>query len=94
MKNNFIHADCHGGNIFVEIKEQSYNTFTEIISFIQEVLFNLETKIKSITFSTERLKKLYVESRQEELDIMKMLRKYKEKITVNLIDAGMVIQLN
>ena len=78
----------------MEIKEQSYNTFTEIISFIQEVLFNLETKIKSITFSTERLKKLYVESRQEELDIMKMLRKYKEKITVNLIDAGMVIQLN
>lgn len=20
MKNNFIHADCHGGNIFIEVK--------------------------------------------------------------------------
>jgi len=26
--------------------------------------------------------------------VKKILRKYKEKITVNLIDAGMVIQLN
>ena len=40
------------------------------------------------------MKKLYLESRQEELDIMKMIRKYKEKIYVNLIDVGMVIQLN
>jgi predicted unusual protein kinase regulating ubiquinone biosynthesis (AarF/ABC1/UbiB family) len=23
MKNNFIHADCHGGNIMVRIKERS-----------------------------------------------------------------------
>jgi predicted unusual protein kinase regulating ubiquinone biosynthesis (AarF/ABC1/UbiB family) len=23
MKNNFIHADCHGGNIMVSIKERS-----------------------------------------------------------------------
>lgn len=40
------------------------------------------------------MKNLYLESRQEELDIMKMLRRYKEKIAVNVIDAGMVIQLN
>lgn len=45
-------------------------------------------------FDTEKMKKLYIESREEELDIMKMIRKYKEKITVNLIDVGMVIELN
>lgn len=30
MKNNFIHADCHGGNIMVELYEESYNFFSEI----------------------------------------------------------------
>ncbi len=40
------------------------------------------------------MKNLYIESREEELDIKKMLRKYKEKIAVNLIDVGMVIELN
>lgn len=34
---------------------------------------------------------MYIESREEELDVMKTLRKYKEKIAVNLIDVGMVI---
>lgn len=28
MKNNFIHADCHGGNIMVELYEESFNFFT------------------------------------------------------------------
>ena len=65
MKNNFIHADCHGGNIFVEIQEQYYSWFTEVTSYIKEVLFNLETKVKSLYFDTERLKQLYIESREE-----------------------------
>jgi len=37
MKNNFIHADCHGGNIFVELKQQSYNFFTEIRDIIKDL---------------------------------------------------------
>jgi aarF domain-containing kinase len=28
MKNNFIHADCHGGNIFISTEEKPYNFFT------------------------------------------------------------------
>jgi len=63
MKNNFIHADCHGGNIFVDIQEQYYNWFTEVVSYVKEVFFSLETKIKSWYFDTERLKQLYIESR-------------------------------
>ena len=78
----------------MEIQEQYYSWFTEILSYGKELLFSLETKFKSLYFDTERLKRLYVESREEELSVNKMLRKYKEKITVNLIDAGMVIQLN
>jgi predicted unusual protein kinase regulating ubiquinone biosynthesis (AarF/ABC1/UbiB family) len=30
MKNNFIHADCHGGNIMVTIKEKSQGFFVDI----------------------------------------------------------------
>lgn len=28
MKNNFIHADCHGGNILVEVTKQSATFFS------------------------------------------------------------------
>lgn len=42
MKNNFIHADCHGGNIMVEIHERGYNFFTEIRDFIKEKWQKLE----------------------------------------------------
>ena len=41
MKNNFIHADCHGGNIFIDVKEQSYNFFTEIYGFLKETFFKI-----------------------------------------------------
>jgi predicted unusual protein kinase regulating ubiquinone biosynthesis (AarF/ABC1/UbiB family) len=77
MKNNFIHADCHGGNILIEIREKSYSWFTEIKDFFKEFFFSLETKLKSLTFETEKMKKLYVESRQEEQTIRGLLRKYK-----------------
>ena len=30
MKNNFIHADCHGGNILIELTEPKYSFFGEI----------------------------------------------------------------
>jgi aarF domain-containing kinase len=94
MKNNFIHADCHGGNIFIEIREQSYNFMTEIRDSMKELYYSLETKLKSMNFSTEKMKRLYLESRQEEQDIRNLLRQYKERIVVNVIDAGMVITLN
>lgn len=94
MKNNFIHADCHGGNIFIEITEQSYNFLTEIRDTIKEVFYSIETEVRSWSFSNLKIKKLYLESRKEEQDIRNLLRKYKEKIVVNLIDVGMVISLN
>ena len=60
MKNNFIHGDCHGGNIIVDIQEQSYNFMTEIVDFFSELYFGLETKIKSMKFEVETMKKLYI----------------------------------
>jgi predicted unusual protein kinase regulating ubiquinone biosynthesis (AarF/ABC1/UbiB family) len=31
MKNNFIHADCHGGNILIELNEPKTSFASEII---------------------------------------------------------------
>jgi predicted unusual protein kinase regulating ubiquinone biosynthesis (AarF/ABC1/UbiB family) len=64
MKNNFIHADCHGGNIFIEITDQYYNFLTEIRDSLKEVYYSLETKLHSWTFSSEKIKQMYVESRK------------------------------
>lgn len=69
MKNNFIHADCHGGNIFVQIKDKSYNFVTEIRDCLKDVCFTLETKFKVHTFDTEKMRQLYLESRKEEQSI-------------------------
>ena len=45
MKNNFIHADCHGGNILVELTQQSTSFFGEIWEYIKEKCRQLEANI-------------------------------------------------
>lgn len=45
MKNNFIHADCHGGNILVEVTKQSTSFFGEIWDYITEKYNQLESKL-------------------------------------------------
>lgn len=37
MKNNFIHADCHGGNIIVNIKEKSFTFADRIIDTFNQI---------------------------------------------------------
>lgn len=49
MKNNFIHADCHGGNIFIEIKDQSYNFFTEVRDFFKDLAYVMSYRLKAET---------------------------------------------
>lgn len=63
IKNNFIHADCHGGNILVQIKpNQKYNFFTEATDFAKEIYYFCERKLGAC-FYTEAMKKLYIESK-------------------------------
>lgn len=45
MKNNFIHADCHGGNILVELTHQSTSFFGEIWEYLKEKCRQLEGSI-------------------------------------------------
>ena len=42
MKNNFIHADCHGGNILVDIQEKSVTFFSEVWDYLKEQLYKVE----------------------------------------------------
>ena len=37
MKNNFIHADCHGGNFLVEIQQKSTTWFGDLWDKVKEV---------------------------------------------------------
>lgn len=41
MKNNFIHADCHGGNILVEVSKQSATFFSEIKAYLKQKYYQL-----------------------------------------------------
>ena len=49
MKNNFVHADCHGGNIFIQTKQQSYNFFTQIWDFCRDIAYVLSYRLKAET---------------------------------------------
>lgn len=41
MKNNFIHADCHGGNILIELTEPEYSFFGEIREYVKENFYKV-----------------------------------------------------
>lgn len=64
MKNNFIHADCHGGNIIVEIQERYYNFFTEIMDFVREKYRKVEEYFTLKSLNSDLLRRLFVESKK------------------------------
>lgn len=64
MKNNFIHADCHGGNIIVDIQERSYNFFTEIRDFVKEKLKVLEEYLTLSELKSDVLRRLFEDSKK------------------------------
>lgn len=43
MINNFIHADCHGGNILVEIRDRTPTFFGEIWDYLKDRFGKFET---------------------------------------------------
>ena len=66
MKNNFIHADCHGGNILVKISERSSSFFSEMYEYLKKKIARLEAYLIESTLNSETLRKLYAEGRKEE----------------------------
>ena len=48
MKNNFIHADCHGGNLLISLQKHDSSFFSEISQYVLEHIQKIEE------FITER----------------------------------------
>ena len=94
MKNNFIHADCHGGNILVKVSEKSQSVLGEVADFFKEKLNQLESYFLEATLNSETLKRMYASGKKEEERVKKVIRECKEKVEVTLIDVGMVIRLD
>lgn len=93
MKNNFIHADCHGGNILVKVSEKSQSVLSDIADYLKEKFNQLEEYFLTATLNSETLLALYREGKKEEDRVKKALKECKEKVEVTLIDVGMVIRL-
>lgn len=94
MKNNFIHADCHGGNILVELTQQSTSFFGEIWEYLKEKCRQLEANMLEELLESDTLRSLYKASREEEERIRNIVRRCTQQVKINLIDVGMVIKLN
>jgi len=94
MKNNFIHADCHGGNILVRIKERSGSFFETVKDLFRRAYRAVEKKLVTLPFRSKLFKDLYLESKKEEEESMKLERELMQDVEVTLIDVGMVIELD
>jgi aarF domain-containing kinase len=94
MKNNFIHADCHGGNILVDVQERSPNPFSDVWDYLKFKAGQLEYWWAEITLKSQVLKKLYTENKKDQERMWRILRSCRERVVFNLIDVGMVIRLN
>jgi hypothetical protein len=66
MKHNFVHADCHGGNIFVRIEPNIkwYRPFKDMFKNLQNLIISHVIKL---SFDSPLLKK----TRRRELPILK-----------------------
>lgn len=64
MKNNFIHADCHGGNIMVTIKERSNSAIDNIKDLFKRAYRAIEKRLVTWSFSSKLFRDLYLESKQ------------------------------
>ena len=51
IKNNFVHADCHGGNIIISMSEKPYNFFTEVWDFLKDVWYVAQYRVKAETLT-------------------------------------------
>lgn len=93
IQHNFIHADCHAGNIFVQITKQD-NSFAHCLKHYyrtcKDFVWNQAIKF---FFDTEILKKLCEEQTKEDLTLKREIMKVGESVKVTLLDVGMVIEL-
>ncbi len=93
MKYNFVHADCHAGNILVRFKQAPNEITAKAFSFFNKTKNFIISQFIKYGFDSEFLRKLSEENYEYEKDIQKLIDKYKEKVEIILIDVGMAVSL-
>jgi predicted unusual protein kinase regulating ubiquinone biosynthesis (AarF/ABC1/UbiB family) len=58
MKHNFVHADCHAGNIMVRIKEAPFELSTKTVDLFERARNYLISQFIKYGFDSEFLRKL------------------------------------
>ena len=94
MKNNFIHADCHGGNILVQVTKHTPTFLGEVWDWGCEKIRQMKAKIQATFMEEGSLQELYKMAEEEEKSIREMIHQCGERVKITLIDAGMVIRLS
>lgn len=93
MKHNFVHADCHAGNILVKIKD-SPSTLVNFLAAAKAAVLNLVlAAAMKLGMQSELLQRLAEENCAYEKEVHALVQRYKAKVEVVLIDVGMAIRL-
>lgn len=94
MKHNFVHADCHAGNILVRIKD-SPSSLVNFLAAAKAAVLNLVlAAAMKIGMQSDLLQRLADENYEYEKEVHALVQKYKAKVEVVLIDVGMAIRLS
>jgi predicted unusual protein kinase regulating ubiquinone biosynthesis (AarF/ABC1/UbiB family) len=77
MQHNFIHADCHAGNIIVRIKSSPNKLTNMLVGYFQRTRAYLIATIIKYGFDSPFLRKLSEEHYAYEKNNAELLEKYK-----------------
>ena len=62
--------------------------------WLKEKIIRLEDKIVASNIESELLRKIYIEGREEAAAVREVIRNAMQKVTITIIDTGMVITLS
>jgi len=77
FKHNFVHTDCHAGNILVKIKENPDQITTKINDFLQTTKNFLIAQVIKYGFDSEYLRKLSQDHYEYEKEVHSLGHKFK-----------------
>ena len=93
LKHNFVHADCHGGNILVTIKEAPSGIQAILGNWAQQVFDYCVAKYAAWKLELPLLGRLAHENYLYESSINQAYKNCKERLEIVLIDVGMAVRL-
>ena len=93
IQHNFVHADCHGGNIMVSIQNIPHSPTTYLNYYWRMLKNTIWNKSIKIMLTSQILKKFCDEQNEEDLYLRQEMLQLGKEVKVTLLDVGMVIEL-